>query len=483
MIVTKNTPISAIEVNDTIFIDKDVSLDTLFLEQIMQKFPLSKIVIQTYDVEMHSSIDSSVLYSNEELVVLAKNTNIARTKYNKDLSFDDGFSVEQAIEASRNVNDMAEMINSMLIDGKPLSPLEKYTLAYSLVTKKLYTKSESIQGSRNVISVLTGDEIVCAGFASSLALLCNKIGVPCAYRGCVVSDGKNFENHANCIVRIEDDKYNIHGIFNADPTWDCVPKEYEELTTYDYNFLFKHFLLTNKEYSQLYPNVTLDYFYQISENSSPKLKKIRIPNIDALYPEKNIPKYKNPSLLSKDTHDISIEEIKRQALTRLVDSFPITNDAKRKYIPNLKDDSLFEPIVNFLIEETISTPPEEKTETIDFVVNYYKCLNSNYTVKEIQEKLAERIINLPDEKIISAYIEMEKANINKNHYSVYMGDFLMDRLKTKPLSKSTLIALFKNILPIMTHSEQEIDEDIVEEMVSSFSPLALQTQTTQKSQE
>ncbi|MBP3581682.1 MAG: hypothetical protein J6J33_02900 [Clostridia bacterium] len=483
MIVTKNTPISAIEYTETIFIDKDVSLDTHFLEQIMQAFPLSNIVIQTYDLEMHSSLDSSVLYTNEELFVLTKNTEIAKSKYNKNLSFDDGFSVEQAIEASGKINDMAEMINAATINGEPLSPLERYTLAYSLITKKLYTKSESVQGSRNIISVLTGDEIVCAGFASALAVLCNKIGVPCSYRGCVVFDGNELENHANCIVRIEDDKYNVHGMFNADPTWDCVPKDHKELASYDHNYIFTHFLIANDEYNQIYPNVTLDYFHHTNAQGVHSLREIKIPNIDALYPEKSIPKYKNPSLYNAETHDISIDEIKRQALTRLVESFPIENDPKRKYIAGLNEESFFEPIVNFLIQETLNTPPEQKTEMIDFVARYYRYLNSNYTVEEMKEEIAERIISLPDEKIISAYMEMEESNINKNHYSTYLKDFLADRLKTKPVSKKALFSLFKNILPLMTHIDYEMDDEIVEELISKFTPLALKTNMQQKSQE
>ena len=370
MIVTKNTPISAIEYTETIFIDKDVSLDTHFLEQIMQTFPLSKIIIQTYNLEMHSSIDGSVLYNTEELEVLAKNTNLAKEKYNKDLSFDDGFSVEQAIEASGKINDMAEFINNAKINGEPLSPLEKYTLAYSLITKKLYTKSESVQGSRNIISVLTGDEIVCAGFASALATICVKIGVPCAYRGCVVFDGEKNENHANCIVRIDDNKYDIHGIFNADPTWDCVPKEYEELVTYDYNFLFKHFLLENEEYKQIYPNVSLDHFQYIDEKGRLVLRRIKIPNIDALYPETKIAQHKNPTIFNRESHDINVEEIKKQALIRLVESFPITDSPRRRYNPNLNEESMFQPIINFLLEETLFSPPHEKTEVIDFVVRY-----------------------------------------------------------------------------------------------------------------
>ena len=483
MIVTKNTPISAIEYTETIFIDKEVSLDTEFLEQIMQTFPLSKIVIQTYDLELHSSLESSVLYTNEELGTLVKNTELAKTKYNKDLSFDDGFSVEQAIQASTKINDMAEMINSLTINGEPLSQLEKYTIAYSLITKKLYTKSESVQGSRNVISVLTGDEIVCAGFASALATLCNKIGVPCTYRGCTVEENNKLDSHAICTVRINDDKYNVHGLFNADPTWDCVKKDFEETLSYDYNFIFKHFLLANSEYFQIYPNITLDCYSITLPDGSQTHTRIKIPNIDALYPKKKIEHYKNPTIYNKDTHDIDIAEIKRQTIIRLVESFPITENQKRKSPPDSNTESCIEMIVNHLIEETICTPPQEKIEIIDFLARYYKFLNAHYTVEEMKELLAERIVNVPDSKIISEYLYMEKSNINKNHYTEYMQEFLIDKVRTKPITKETLKALFANILPTMLHFEGEIDPEILEEMVSEYTPIALSSAIKQKSQE
>ena len=483
MIVTINTPINAIAYTETIFIDKDVSLDANFLEQLMQTFPESKFVVQTYDLELHSSLNSSVLYSHDELETLVKNTELARQKYKKEITFDDGFSVEQAIDASRKINDWADLINGSSVNGEPLSPLEKYTLAYSLVSNRLYTKSQSTQGSRNVISVLTGDEIVCAGFASALAALCTKIGVPCTYRGCIVQDKTGTENHANCLVRIEDTKYNVHGVFNADPTWDCVPEEYRELLKNSFNFNFKHFLITNKDYKQIYPNVILDYFFRYDENNKISYHKIKIPNIEALYPEKEINIFKNPTIFNEESHEINIAEIKRQAIERMLESFPIKDNPRRRYIPDLKEELFIDQIVSFILEETLNTPPTEKTDIIDFVERHYRYLNSNFSVAEIKEKLAQKINDLPDEQILAAYFYMVNSNLKKNHYSMYMSDLFTDRLDATPLTKTTLAKLFKNILPLLVGSTEEMDNAIIEEMVSTLTPLALNPQGQQKSQE
>jgi hypothetical protein len=110
MLVTKNTPISAIEYTETIFIDKEVSLDTHFLEQIMQTFPLSKIIIQTYDLETHTGVDSSVLYTTEELETLAKNTNLAKEKYIRSI---------KAIDECDFVIFTATIINGKLTYNQP----------------------------------------------------------------------------------------------------------------------------------------------------------------------------------------------------------------------------------------------------------------------------------------------------------------------------------------------------------------------------
>ena len=139
MLITKNVPLNFIgeaDPDETIYIDKDVSLDTTFFELILQKFPNSKITIITN--EDYSNFSTDVLYTHEELEILSQNVNLARTKYDKDILFDDEFTIEQTIEASRKLNDWEKLINESTIDGKPLSPLEKYMLAYSLVSKRFY---------------------------------------------------------------------------------------------------------------------------------------------------------------------------------------------------------------------------------------------------------------------------------------------------------------------------------------------------------
>ena len=124
--------------------------------------------------------------------------------------------IEKAIEASRKLNDWVREIKSARRNGKELSPYEKYLYAYDIVTKFSYNEEEKDQNhdmSRHLITVLTGDKIVCAGYANLLSEICNQLGITCC------TQGVN-KNHAICYVRIDDDKWDIHGIYASDPTAD-----------------------------------------------------------------------------------------------------------------------------------------------------------------------------------------------------------------------------------------------------------------------
>ncbi len=125
-------------------------------------------------------------------------------------------AVEKAIEASRKLNYWVNEIKSARRKGKELSPYEKFLYAYDIVTKFSYKEEDKGQSkdiSRHLITVLTGDRIVCAGYAGLLSEICNRLGISCCVQGVN-------KNHAMCYVRIDDNKWGIHGIYASDPTAD-----------------------------------------------------------------------------------------------------------------------------------------------------------------------------------------------------------------------------------------------------------------------
>ena len=251
MIITKNTPLNLLKDGEDIIINKEVSLDKKLLEFLFANFPNSKITINTYNSSYSASMPDA-LYTEEELAVLVQNADMA-DKYNRELVFDDGYTLEQAIIASRKLNQNADFINNFKIRNVPLSPLEKLAVAYKIVTNNVYTDDpNSSQNPRNIISTLSGDKIVCAGFASELNALCKRIGIPCTYRVTTFGEKGNMGNHAVCTVNIKDEKYGIDGIYILDPTGDSNPnKNYSNLD-------FNYFLLTQREYDLMKPNNKFD---------------------------------------------------------------------------------------------------------------------------------------------------------------------------------------------------------------------------------
>lgn len=209
-------------------ITKDVALDKNLLISIFKNFPNSKVIILSGYDDKQLYPNFKELYTSEELKILEENVNYVRQHFHRDITFDEGFSVEQAIIASRKINNVVRDITEARIDGKPLSNYEKFLWAYQFVTNRVYTEEDTNQDpsiSRNLVSVLSSDKIVCVGFASMLCTILTRLGIPCAYQSEISFDpsANIYVNHATCAIRIDDAKYNKHGIYYSDPTADSAP--------------------------------------------------------------------------------------------------------------------------------------------------------------------------------------------------------------------------------------------------------------------
>lgn len=114
-----------------------------------------------------------------------------------------------------------------------LSPYEKFLATYNLVKqfKEYKENKRKTAYSRYLRYILNNEYIVCVGFAHLLKTLLDKIGINSIQITTDVDtsydDGFSMEEipttpggHERLIVKIDDDKYNIHGIFISDPTWD-----------------------------------------------------------------------------------------------------------------------------------------------------------------------------------------------------------------------------------------------------------------------
>ena len=144
--------------------------------------------------------------------------NITLTINNDNHSYD----LKTYINEEHKLNKLIE-----LIKNSNTSPLERYIAVYNIVKqfKEYKENDQNKEESRYLRYILDNEYMVCVGYAKLLETLLQKINIPVNILsvGVSIEDEKNKTKragHTRNIVKIDDDKYNIHGIFIADPTWD-----------------------------------------------------------------------------------------------------------------------------------------------------------------------------------------------------------------------------------------------------------------------
>ena len=167
------------------------------------------------------------------------------------------------------LKELIEMYNKLLtlikdVKDKNYSPAEKLFYAYNIVKSRIYKKEEKHEDetiSRNLAEILKCKKIVCEGFANFLLGLCEVLEIP-TEKIIWIHKSKRKAGHDTVAVYLNDEKYNIHGIYAIDPTWDS--KENEKDTTYKQ--YIRHFLVpmnmekNEKAKSNIIPNVSCSYY-------------------------------------------------------------------------------------------------------------------------------------------------------------------------------------------------------------------------------
>ncbi len=106
------------------------------------------------------------------------------------------------------------------INNSGLSNFEKVLATYNTVIKLLrYKKEESDRGAscRNIYYIFQkNSSIVCMGYVNILKRLLTECGISSSI---VFNDNKS---HAQIMINIVDDKYQIHGNYLSDPTTDSI---------------------------------------------------------------------------------------------------------------------------------------------------------------------------------------------------------------------------------------------------------------------
>ncbi len=176
-----------------------------------------------------------------------------------------------------------------------LSQLETIMLVYDYVRDRVY-QSEDLEenyfSSRDLTSVLFGDKIVCCGFTHLFNSMLNYLNInyeEVPYSGQII-DGVAYPGHIRSLVYVNDDKYDIKGLYFFDPTWDCKKscKDNNHLSRYKYFGKNLSYMDSKNEKNHLRRNHYFKYYdekyfrtlYEALKNNDTKKLTVFIENLN-----------------------------------------------------------------------------------------------------------------------------------------------------------------------------------------------------------
>jgi len=160
------------------------------------------------------------------------------TKYN----YKDSCSKDELLDVVNFLNNIVSYVKRY-----DLSPLEISIFVYDLIRERKYDEvynerekfknvdpfddlSEAFSESRSISKIINSDKIVCAGFANLYSAILELLGIK-SETVKYYPNGEKKAGHMSNIIYLKDEKYNIDGIFECDPTFDRI---YDKDRNYDY---------------------------------------------------------------------------------------------------------------------------------------------------------------------------------------------------------------------------------------------------------
>ena len=244
------------------------------------------------------------------------------------------------------LKELIEMYNKLLtlikdVKDKNYSPAEKLFYAYNIVKSRIYKKEEKHEDetiSRNLAEILKCKKIVCEGFANFLLGLCDVLEIP-TEKIIWIHKSKRKAGHDTVAVYLNDEKYNIHGIYAIDPTWDS--KENEKDTTYKQ--YIRHFLVpmnmekNEKAKSNIIPNVSCSYYrFFISYDLYQKLpfmdinKKIAFKKARIIFSYMQVPFIEDLNYLYQRLKEMGEQLLDNETIAKIVTSVTPMDDKDLK---------------------------------------------------------------------------------------------------------------------------------------------------------
>ena len=228
--------------------------------------------------------------------------------YDKDYSFleeiSDNVSVlisypsaisDATLEEFTLLQESVKWYRSLLTDD--LSPVEKLMYVYDILKTFQYKNSNFNVNSRDPHRIMLSGSIVCRGYAALFNEIINGIddGISSIECGVDTYDKDVFlGGHSRNAVRVDDDKYGIHGLFVLDATWDSVKTDKDSLDILGENYnaldLYRYFLIPYNDYAKTFGNDSIpDIFNKEYYGYFKGMKKLFGENVT----EDMIDKYQN----------------------------------------------------------------------------------------------------------------------------------------------------------------------------------------------
>lgn len=241
--------------------------------EIHQQIPVSKV-----DYITENKTIEDIHYLNS----IAKSTDL-KVAYK-------GIIPDAPLEEFQNMRSAIDYYKGLVTDAN-LSPVEQVAYVYDILKTWHYQEhSEDKQRSRTLHGIIADGTIVCVGYATFVETLLTELGQKVISIAPTIPTQDNpYAGHQRNMVRIDDDKYNIHGVFVLDATWDSdkkiavIEEENGEKTvitnptkedtvvdSYNNLSLYRHFLIPLSDYDSRYPGEVNPNLVELYKNGDTK---------------------------------------------------------------------------------------------------------------------------------------------------------------------------------------------------------------------
>lgn len=286
--------------NDTLLrlkFNENNEVEELFYNGIEDISKLREIVSR---IEKKTKIHKIVLKCENKTYENAYYLNSIAKKYPVEINYGDLHNC--TVEEFLAMRETLDFFND-LVQANNLSPAEILMYAYDIMKTFRYKENEEDKDkSRYLHNIVMTDYIVCVGYAKFMEQILKENNIKAVEVGvtCDLGNGE-YGGHARNLVYLDDDKYDIHGIYAIDATWDSakgrpilitdehgkryIVKEARDTDTvekdYDANALYRHFIVPADEYEDVFIKDTIppvlklqiedkyDEFYQDTDKYGP----------------------------------------------------------------------------------------------------------------------------------------------------------------------------------------------------------------------